>query len=231
MQIDDLKNKDSIIAIIGIIFFIILAIIARKTTMQTQEQPQATPTPSPIATEETIPQKDILESLKNKNYHFTYTIVEGEKTEIIDGKVNGNKMKFTIIGDQREEYAKISDSYLKLIKGNYQITTSQIRFYFPYLQIQTIEEVLKQSTQKKKENILYYTVDTIDLLDQYTEIEYTGFEERRDNQIKIITTDDGKIERIEIDYSNYYFYLNNVEKTFKITMELNQYDMIEELEI
>lgn len=233
MTKEELKNKDTILALIGILFFIALAFVAR-TTITKEQKPKEEPKPTATNIEESDKkdneQQSILESLKQTNYHFTYTITENGQTEMIDGKANANKMKFTIFGNQKEEYAKLSDNYLKLINGKYEIIKNEIRPYFKYITLDEVEKILNESLSKKEDETLIFTVDVIDLLDQYTEIEYTGFEEFKDDQIKVLTQGN-QITKIEIDYSNYFSYMNKTTSSFQVVMEFRDFGNIEELEI
>ena len=101
MEQDPKKQRDSILAIIGIIFFIGLAIFARSSASSKKNLPppsSSSPTSSP--TETSNAKKEGIDSLLDEeSYSFTYTVVLGDATEVLDGKVFKNKMMFTIIGN------------------------------------------------------------------------------------------------------------------------------------
>jgi len=228
------KNKDTILAIIGIIFLVGLAILARAGGGNQNDSLEPTPSTTQNPTDETTTEPestDILESLNQKNYHFTYTIQQNNETEIIDGKVNGSKAVFTILGNQKEEYAKVSDNYLKKENGEYKIISSEIRAYFSYINNSALSEILEISMMEEKDNIQTYSIDTTDLLDEYTDIEYDGFDDFKDDTIKIYKNKEQQIEKIELDYSNYFSYVNEQATTFKVTMEFSDYGNIEEIEL
>lgn len=235
MNQNEFLNKDSILAIIGIIFLIGLAIFARVTVNQesTEQKNKPESTPTPTATPENTENKEtsLFDSLDSNNYHFTYTVTQNEKIEIIDGKINGNKMKFSIIGEQKEEYARVSENYLKLNNGTYQILETEIRSYFRYIKVEEMKKVMDNSITKTEGNNKTVAVDITDLIEMYTEEEYDGFEEFKDDKIIIYFDENQKIEKIELDYSNYFTHLNNQPSIFKVVMDFDQYGQIEELEI
>lgn len=228
-------NKDNIIAIIGIIFFIVLVIIVRtspRKANQNLEKPTVTTSPTP--TENTTPELDqtsIFDLIDEKNYHYIYNVTENNNNEVLEGIKNANKEKFSIIGTTKEEYAKVGEGYLKLQNGIYQTTTTEIRSYFPYLNIENLKEVLELSTSQVEETKIIYKVDTTDLLDQYTDIEYSSFDDFKDDTITLYYNEDNQVYKIEIDYSNYFTYLYKNASVFKITMEFDQFGTIGEIQI
>ena len=108
---DFFKNKDNVIAIIGIIFFVVLAIFARFSTndnVSTNNKDNEVVENKNEETTEDTPEKII-------SYNFTYTVDNNNQISIIEGKTYNNKQKFSIIENGvKQEYAKLEDSYLKL---------------------------------------------------------------------------------------------------------------------
>lgn len=214
-------NKDNILAIVGILFFIILAIFARSTTggnnnLEQNSGNDVTPTPTP--TENT-------EIDLETNYHFTYTIDIDGKKEVIDGSVNSNKAKFQILGEGKEEYLKLSNTIMKLVGENYQvIETSAIRDYFVYLDIDNLKEMMSISSVKMDEDDIYlYDVETFDLFDKFVSGKYDDFTDYPTNKMEVSYTKKGYFKKIVIDYSNYYTSLKGAESQFLVTMEFDGY--------
>lgn len=221
-------NKDNILAIVGIGFFVILAIFARfsgnnNNLEQGDGEVNSTPTSTPPE-EETI---DI-----ENNYHFTYTIDIGGKKEVIDGSVNASKAKFQILGAAKEEYLKLSNTIMKLVDGSYQVTeVSAIRDYFKYLDLNNIKEIMSISTVDMDEDDIYlYEVDTCDLFDEFSNGICDDFKDYPPNKLEVTYTKKGYFKKIVLDYSNYYTSLKGVESIFLVTMEFDDYGMQEEID-
>lgn len=227
-------NKDNILAIIGIIFFIVLVIMVRTSPKQEQpknEELKPTPTSNEKVEQEKPEEVSIFKSIDTQNYHYIYNIETTEQTEIIEGTRNDNKELFTITGLEKQQYAKVGSGYLIYQNGYYQPTTSEIRDYFTYITIDSIKEIMELSTYKKEENKIKFTIDTSDLLDEYTDIEYNGFEDFKDNTITLYCNDNNQVYKIELDYSDFFTHKQNQERKFKITMEFNKFGEIPEIQI
>ena len=83
---DFFKNKDNVIAIIGIIFFVVLAIFARFSTndnvVNDNKDNEVVENKNEETTEDT-PEKIV-------SYNFTYTVDNNNQISIIEGKVYNN---------------------------------------------------------------------------------------------------------------------------------------------
>ena len=228
-------NRDTILALIGIVFFIVLALIARGNVSSKQDGKNSSstvlPTPSPTASEEKVEENQIFKNIESLNYHFTYSIVQDDMKEVIDGKVNGNKQKFSIIGETEEKYAKLSESYLLFENGSYKILNQDVRSYFPYIELSNIYKILELSSGKEKGDVFVYRIDTTDLLDLYTEEEYDGFDDFDDDTIQLYFNSEKQVVKIEIDYSNYFTYVHNKNTKFHVMMEFDSFGEILELDI
>ncbi len=219
-------NKDTIIAIVGICFFVILGIMARVSSPRdTLDEPPVSPTPSPSDSSS--------EMELALNYHFTYSVEIDNQKEIIDGKVYANKAKFSILTTEKEEYAKLGDSYMRLIDGKYQILDSPlIRDYFFYLDLDSIKEIMGLSLfETGEDDQLIYQVSTPDLLDTYTNVDYDSFSEYPVNRMEVTYTKKGYFKKIKLDYSAYFSYLKGRDTNFILTMEFDDYGRIQDFEI
>jgi len=222
-------NKDNILAIVGIVFFVILAIFARFSSGSSNnnlEQGGGNVSPTPTPTENT--EEINLET----NYHFTYTVdINGQK-EVIDGSVTGSKARFQILGAQKEEYLKLSNTIMKLVDGSYQVLEAKtIRDYFVYLDLNNIKKLMSISMVEMDEDDLYlYEVETTDLFDQFTSVKYDDFTEYPTNKLEVSYTKKGYFKKIVLDYSNYYTSLKGVSSKFLVTMEFEDYGKQEEID-
>lgn len=219
-------NKDNILAIVGILFFVILAIFVRFSSGNNSlEQSGGVSTPTPTSTQNA----DIdLET----NYHFTYTVdVNGQK-EVIDGSVNGNKARFQILGRGKEEYLKLSNTIMKLVDGTYQVMYGNtVRDYFMYLDLDNLKEMMSISSVDMGEDDFYlYEVDTCDLFDKFGIGECDDFKDYPTNKLEVTYTKKGYFKKIVLDYSNYYTSLKGIETRFFVIMEFDDYGMQEEID-
>ena len=113
---DFFKNKDNVIAIIGIIFFVVLAIFARFNTTSDNINNESENKQEVAENENKDTDKEEIVS-----YNFTYTVDNNNQISIIEGKTYNNKQKFSIIENGvKQEYAKLEDSYLKLGENEYE---------------------------------------------------------------------------------------------------------------
>ena len=225
---DFFKNKDNVIAIIGIIFFVVLAIFARFSTndnvVNDNKDNEVVENKNEETTEDT-PEKIV-------SYNFTYTVDNNNQISIIEGKVYNNKQKFWIIENGiKQEYAKLEDNYMHLINGTYEILKGDINEYFKYLELNDIIEFTEYSIFEEKDDTKTYEIDVPDLIDKYNfELEYDSFSDFKSDSITV-EYDKNNIEKITLDYSNYFSYITNSNYKFKVTMNFNSYGKIENFEI
>ena len=232
---DFFKNKDNIIAIIGIIFFVLLAIFARFTTSSNDNTED-----NKNGNQETIEKdnqnndEDSEEEIGEEtiSYNFTYTIDNNNQISIVEGKFYNNKQKFSIIENGiKQEYAKLEDNYLKLENGTYEILKGDINDYFKYLDLEDIIEFTEYSIYEEDDDTKIYEIDVPELIDKYNlELEYNGFDEFKSDSITIEERK-GIIKEIILDYSNYFSYITNSKYSFKVTMKFNDYGKVEDFEI
>lgn len=232
---DFFKNKDNVIAIIGIIFFVLLAIFARFTTSDNDNNVD-----NKKDNQETVEKdnqnnnEDGEEEIEEEtiSYNFTYTVDNNNQISIIEGKFYNNKQKFSIIENgEKQEYAKLEDNYLKLKNGTYEILKGDINDYFKYLNINDIIEFTEYSTYEEEDDIKIYEIDIPDLIDKYNlELEYNGFDDFKSDSITIEERK-GNVKEIVLDYSNYFSYITNSKYRFKVTMKFNDYGKVEDFVI
>jgi len=225
---DFFKNKDNVIALVGIIFFVILAIFAR---FNTSDNPPTDKKDNEIIENEN---QESTEETKEEitSYNFTYTVDNNNQISIIEGKAYNNKQKFSIIENSiKQEYAKLEDNYLKLENGIYEILKGDINDYFKYLELEDIIDFTEYSVYEEDDDIKTYEIDIPDLIDKYNfELEYDSFSEFKSDKITI-EYDKEEIEKITLDYSNYFSYITNSNYKFKVTMNFNSYGKVEDFEI
>lgn len=226
---DFFKNKDNVLAIIGIIFFVVLAIIARNnnSSMSSNEQDDSVNNVVEKENQQEESEEDI-------NYKFTYTVNNNGNISVIEGKRYNNKEKFSIIENgSKQEYARLDTSYMKLFNDNYEILKEDINDYFKYIDINSVKEILEYSNYEEDEedDIENYSIDITDLIDRYNfELDYNGFDDFDDDSV-ILTRRNNNIVSIEMDYSNYFTYVNNSTYTFKVTMNFSSYGKVEDFDI
>ena len=95
MKEEFFKNKDNVIAIIGIIFFVILAIFARFNTTSDNINNESENKQEVAENENKDTDKENKEEIVS--YNFTYTVDNNNQISIIEGKNYNNKQKFSII--------------------------------------------------------------------------------------------------------------------------------------
>lgn len=225
-----MKNKDNVIAIIGIIFFVILAIFARFNA--TSSNKNSNNNNQDVVEKENNDSKTEQEQEQIISYDFTYTIDNNNQISIVEGKRYNNKQKFSIIENgKKQEYAKIEDSYLKLEENKYDILNGNINDYFKYLELDDIKEFTEYSVSEEKNDNKVYEIDVPDLIDKYNfELEYNSFNDFETDSITI-EYDKEKIKKITLDYSNYFSYITNSTYKFKVTMSFSNYGKVEDFDI
>lgn len=230
MKEEFFKNKDNVIAIIGIIFFVILAIFARFNTTSDNINNESENKQEVAENENKDTDKENKEEIVS--YNFTYTVDNNNQISIIEGKTYNNKQKFSIIENGvKQEYAKLEDSYLKLGENEYEILKGDINDYFKYLELNDIIEFTEYSIFEEKDDTKTYEIDVPDLIDKYNfELEYDSFSDFKSDSITV-EYDKNNIEKITLDYSNYFSYITNSTYKFKVTMTFNSYGQVEDFEI
>jgi len=200
MKIDE---NDVLKIAIGLIFIIFLVIIVRGNDKVKVNDNKDNNKDNEIKEEIKEEKEDIYSKIDKGNYSFTYNININDNKEDINGTVKDNIINIDNLynGDIKE---------FNNIKG-----------YFKYLNIESIKEILDLSYCDNKDNIYNCTIDTFDLIDIYnSDIEYDSFTSSSSNKIKLVLIDN-YISEIELDYTNYYKYLNKDNSKFNINIKYN----------
>lgn len=237
---NNLDNKDKIFGVFFLIFFIVLIIMVRTGSNPEEEKYQDSSdvnnyTSSEIENSDDDSKIDIYQGIKGNNYSYTYTVNIDNKKEIITGKVYDNKEEFTIISNVKEKYVRIGDNYFKVENSKYiDVNKDDIRSYFKYIDISNIDKITGISTKDKTtdEYTLLYNIQITDLIDEYNfDIYYDPFEDYSSDKVSMNIDSNKMLKLIEIDYSNYYKFVNSKDTNFNVTLEYSNYGKVEDFDV
>ena len=231
----NLETKDKLFGIFFIIFFAVLVIMIRTGNANNDGEFDDQNNTSSGDYDEIIEDEDMknmYSGINNKNYEYTYTINIDNHKEIITGKAFNNKEKFSIISNGKEEYAILSGNYLKLENNNYKVV-DKINDYYKYLDLNIIKKlILLSETEDETDQYIVYKIDITDLIDEYNfDVEYDGFEEYKPDRATYYLNKNGTIDKIVLDYSEYYTYVTKKQSTMVLTLEFSNYGKVVDFEI
>lgn len=215
MKID--KN-DALKIILGLSFIILLfAITMSNDNNQTNNQNNDINNNKPIIENNKNdtdkpnkePEKTIYDKLNKNNYSFTSTINVNNLEQHITGTINNSTVD--IIIDNQNIIRNIDDF-------------NNINENFKYINIDYLKRIIDLANINNKDennNIITYDIDIIDLIDIYNpEIDYDSFNIVEVDKM-IITFNDGYIKNIELDYTNYFKYIDSNNNNLNIKIEYN----------
>lgn len=209
-NIDSKKNKDILMAILGISFVVFLVVIAKtgggsRNMINNNKDNIKQDTNNQIEEEVKENQKSVYDKLE-KDYSFTYNININDNISIITGKKYGDKITLTVDGEtMTRDYADFLN----------------IRDYFKYFDISNLKRIISTSDIVKEENnIGTYNVDTFNIVDIIDDIDYDPFESNSNNKMTV-ELEKEYIKEINMFLDNYYKFLNpeNTKLEIKITYE------------
>lgn len=232
---DDKYHAAAMLIIYGI-FLAILVIFIRTSPVRDDNKNTSSNGVTSVSKKEIIDNDDTKYELKKDNtktyssinYSYIYTINDNGKKEIFTGKKVDNKEIFTFINDTgSNDYAKLSDNYLIKENGEYHIVDSPSK-NLVYFDMDKIASLAENSELVRNDNIYNYSVNSSDIYKMFGDDGYTFPTDMKDSII--ITTNDGVIKQIDINFSNYYSYIYG-NGTFTITMEFNNVGTTESFDI
>ncbi|MCI8588677.1 MAG: hypothetical protein HFG40_03395 [Bacilli bacterium] len=218
-------NAIAMLIVFGL-FLTIAIIIARidpaSSTTQNQKPQTTTPPPTNITPKPTDHVEDIEQNTGDYeiNYSYLYTFNLNGVEEVITGKRLDTKEIFTIINNNGStEYAKLSDNYLKKENGKYQLINKP-SMNLNYSDLEPLLEILENLPPSLNLNQYSYSVPTSMLLKEYYPESTQAVPTETYNSV-IMTRNNNTIERLDIDYSNFYSFLTGTISTYTATMEFN----------
>ena len=155
------------------------------------------------------PVKTIYDKLNTNNYSFTSTINVNNLEQYITGIINNSTVDVVI---DNQNIIRNIDEF------------NNINENFKYINIDYLKRIIDLANINSKDednNIITYDIDIIDLIDIYNpEIDYDSFNINQVDKM-IITFNDGYIKNIEIDYTNYFKYIDSSNNNLNIKIEYN----------
>lgn len=217
---DDRYHAIAMLIIYGVFILIVIAVVrlgGNNASLNTNKEIKNTPSPTvtPEAKKETT--SDPTDISSDVNYSYSYTITFDGNTEVYLGKKIDDKEKFTLIKNgESKEYAILDGNYLKLEDGKYHIT-DKLDNYFKYCDITKTLTLIQNSIPTESSDSVIYSVTNYDISKQFGgNILET---DSKTNKVEI-TSNNGVLKSIDLDYSNYISTLLNSSHTLKIKMEL-----------
>lgn len=212
-------NKDDLLKIIlGLSFLVLLVVIAMSgSTSKNNKNTSNNNSNKPIVEEQDKnktdndkqPQKTIYDKLNQNNYSFVITLNVNNLEKNITGKVSDSTIEVTI--DSQTIIRNISEF-------------DNIDEDFKYINLEYIKRIIDLANINSKDeenNIIIYDVDVIDLLDIYNpDIEYDSFTVNEVDKITATFVDE-YLKKVEIDYTNYFKYIDKNNNNLNITIEYN----------
>lgn len=199
-------NKNTILKIIFLLSFLVLILIIFSVfnDSKVNENRNQTNKEEEKVNEIKI---NIYEKLNQNKYSFIVNSNINNYEKYITGRVNKNTVNVTI--DNETIIRNIGDF-------------NTIDDMFKYINIDTLKLIIDlASINSKNDNIITYDIDVIDLLDIYnSEIEYDSFTFDSTDKI-IITFENNYIKKIDLDYSNYFKFIDHNNTNFNINIEYN----------
>lgn len=210
-------DKNNLLKImLGLSFLVLLVVIAMSASKNdgnasnnNQNKPAVEEQDKEENYKEDQPIKTIYDKLNQNNYSFNITLNINNIEKNITGRVSGSTVEITM--DSQTIIRNISEF-------------NNIDEEFKYINIEYIKRIIDLANINSKDednNIIIYDVDIIDLLDIYNpDIDYDSFTV---NEIDKITATFSYeyLKKLEIDYSNYYKYIDKNNNNLNITIEYN----------
>lgn len=170
-----------------------------------------------------------IESIKNNNYHFKYTLNIDENKTTYEGDLNNNKQLFTI--NNVENYYEENNVYFKY-NNSWENTSNPYQIINPRYG-KTIEKLLDKATYiSKTENVdetkIYnyqITTTTLYKLFDLVDVDLDDIP----NDMKVYTDENNNVVKLEFDFSSYYKAKQLCNNKLDILMEYSNYGQVEEL--
>ena len=210
-------DKDDLLKIIlGLSFLVLLVVIAmssskndNNTSNNNSNKPVVEEQNKDKTDSDKQPQKTIYDKLNQNNYSFVISLNVNNLEKKITGKVSNSTVEVTMesqtIIRNTSEFDNIDED-------------------FKYINLEYIKRIIDLANINSKDednNIIIYDVDVIDLLDIYNpDIEYDSFTLNEIDKITA-TFNDEYLKKVEIDYTNYFKYIDENNNNLNIIIEYN----------
>lgn len=164
-------------------------------------------------------------SIKQANFHYRYTLNIDNNNYIYEGKKYNKNDSYTLtVGTTKKVYTTI-DEFTFENKNNENVLVDKPYYYIDFFDPEILEKILIKAVNK--ENNIYTITNTN--LDRLLGNKI-GVDDKSENNILLQYTD-GTVTRIDIDYTNYAKYNGaNINKVF-LTLEYNDFGIVEEFNI
>ncbi|MBR4617720.1 MAG: hypothetical protein IKO49_00165 [Bacilli bacterium] len=176
-----------------------------------------------------------LDRIMNENYHFKFKENYDGVETIYEGDLLGDEISLFKSGTQAMEYyIKKDKAYLK--DGNlftWNETTNPMIFY-DFVIPSNLNKIIKRAKYVSKTDYIDSKKKTFTYsIANEKIIDILGLEKREndvlDNTIVVSILDNGKIDSINLDLTNYYKYSNETLKNYNLTFSYSKFDQIEEI--
>ncbi len=223
-QKDERYNAIAMLILFGIFMFILIIFLRLAPTNDVNNPNNSlNPTPSSNPNQnitgndnEEINPKEVFDI----NFSYIYTINNNGTKEVITGKKLDDKEIFTIINNNgSENYAKLSNNYLKKENGEYKIVESP-SVNLLYADVEKAIDLTEKGELTKENNIYTYTIPTIEIIKKYHP-ETTLVIENTITDNFIVTVENGTMKKLELQLNNYYTTINSTQGTLNIIMEFS----------
>jgi len=221
--------------IISFLFISIVVIVVRINDEQSLEkvpENSLSPTASNIPNiidelEENIDDTVDLEAEINYSYLYTFTLDQTQ--EVITGKRFDEKEIFTVVSSNgNQEYVKFNGNYLEKKEGKYHLV-DELSPNIMYSNLDLLFEVLEEMIPDVSINQYTYMIPTLELLKAY--YKDSTFTAPNTYNSVVITRNNQTIEKIQLDYSNFYSFLQGRSVYYVIEMEFNKVGTTEDFMI
>ena len=176
-----------------------------------------------------------ISSIKNNNYHYKYTINIDRNNIVYEGETSNNKSLFyKSINGASENYYEESDVYYIKINGIWTTSTNPYDLY-SFIDIETIEKILEESTYVSKTeygdytNKYNYQVSTTTLV-KIINNEIVDLDDMP-NDIFITTDSSDKVQKIEFNLGNYTNYKKLSTIGSNIVLEYSKFNEISDINV
>lgn len=213
----NIDKTDFLKIMLGLSFLVLLLVITMTASKNREDNP-VNNNERPVVDnnktddeqeENKEPVKSIYDKLNENNYSFVASLNINNYEQYITGRINNETVEVAI--DSQTIIRNISEF-------------NNINDNFKYINFDYLKRIIDLASLENKDeenNIITYQVDIIDLIDIYNPlIDYDSFNLTGVDKI-VVTLDNGYIKKLEIDYSNYYKYIDSGNNNLNITIEYN----------
>lgn len=202
-------------AIASLSFYVILIIVLIGVV---RTSPSREVNNEKITKIEDVSEVDGFDSIKGKNFNFTYTLDINDSSVVYEGKQFGDKVLFTNKSNNKEYFYQNGILLVK-DKSNY-VLSNNITKYFNYLDIDLIESIISKADKEGNISIK----DFRGLIDTKTADKGNNLE----GEIYLtLKTKNGIVTSIEFDLSE----LGENDSDIELTLKYSNFGLIEDFNI